>query len=75
MGCSSNYIYIGRNIQRTRFIPNIEIKSDGNQTYKNEDSMNWVHMGINKTFVDYEMLYQLYICLSPSSRWSICCNN
>ena len=44
-----------------RLLPITKVKGDGNPTYYNGDLMKWVHMGNNKSSVDCELLYHLYL--------------
>ena len=44
-----------------RLFPIIEVKGDCNPTCYNGDPMKWVHMGNNKSLVDYKLLYHLYL--------------
>ena len=42
-------------------MPITEVKGDDNPTCYNGDPMKWVRMGNNKSYVDNELLYHLYL--------------
>ena len=48
-------------MEGVRLLPSTLVKGDGNPTCYNGDPMKWVHMGSNKSSVDYELLYHLYL--------------
>ena len=44
-----------------RLFPITEVKGDDNPTCYNGDPMKWVHMDKNKSSIDCELLYHLYL--------------